>query len=290
MRAPRGRQSLDPSGRSRSTDADGLGGEQVEGRQAVAELLRAGRRKVYDVWMAEGVDQAPILSEIIEEAERRRVPVRHMARVALERQAVTEAPQGVLAHAGPLPEVDFDDLCRPSPDSDPDDHHSDGGVSRQPFVLALDGVTDPRNLGALLRSADGAGATGAVLTRRRSAHVTPAVTKAAAGAVEHVPLAIVAGLPSALIRAKELGCWVVGLADDGDTSLFDLNLATEPLVLVVGSEGDGLARLVRQRCDVIASIPMGGALPSLNVAAAGTLALYEVARRRGQARDLSSGH
>ena len=258
-------------------DKDGVGGEQVEGRQAVAELLRAGRRKVYDVWLAEGVDQAPILDQIVAEAERRRVPIRRTARVVLEREAVTDAPQGVLAHAAPLPEADLDDLCRPRPRPDADD---EAGAETLPFLLALDGVTDPRNLGALLRSADGAGATGAVLTRRRSAHVTAAVTKAAAGAVEHVPLAVVPGLPSALVRAKELGCWVVGLAEDGDISLFDLNLATEALVLVVGSEGDGLSRLVRQRCDVVASIPMAGALPSLNVAAAGTLALYEVARRR----------
>ncbi len=248
----------------------------MEGRQAVAELLRAGRRKVYDVWMAEGADRAPILDQIVAEAERRRVPIRHTARAVLDREASTEAPQGVLAHAAPVPEADFDRLCHPSPD--PDD-----GPAATPFLLALDGVTDPRNLGALLRSADGAGATGAILTRRRSAHVTPAVTKAAAGAVEHVPLAVVAGLPSALARAKELGCWVVGLADDGHASLFDLSLATEPLVLVVGSEGGGLSRLVRQRCDVVASIPMSGALPSLNVAAAGTLALYEVARRRAAA-------
>jgi 23S rRNA (guanosine2251-2'-O)-methyltransferase len=257
-----------------------VGGEQVEGRQAVAELLRAGRRKVYDVWLAEGVDRAPILEEIIEEAERRRVPIRHTARVVLERQAATEAPQGVLAHAAALPEADFDDLCRrPEPSEETDDE-----PPPLPFLLALDGVTDPQNVGALLRSADGAGATGAVLPRRRAAHVTPAVTKAAAGAVEHVPIAVVAGLPSALVRAKELGCWVVGLADDGDTSLFDLGLATEPLVLVVGSEGEGLSRLARQRCDVVVSIPMAGTLPSLNVAAAGTLALYEVARRRAETR------
>ncbi len=238
----------------------------------MAELLRAGRRKVYDVWLAEGVDQSPILDQIVADAERRRVPIRHTARVVLEREAVTDAPQGVLAHAAPLDEADLDELCRPS--------GAGAHAEVVPFLLALDGVTDPRNLGALLRSADGAGATGAILTRRRSAHVTAAVTKAAAGAVEHVPLAVVPGLPSALVRAKELGCWVVGLADDGDLSLFDLNLATEPLVLVVGSEGDGLSRLVRQRCDVVASIPMAGALPSLNVATAGTLALYEVARRR----------
>jgi 23S rRNA (guanosine2251-2'-O)-methyltransferase len=258
-----------------------VGGEQVEGRQAVAELLRAGRRKVYDVWLAEGVDRAPILEEIIEEAERRRVPIRHTSRVALERQAATEAPQGVLAHAAPLPEADFDDLCRRPGTGDVG---TDDEPAALPFLLALDGVTDPQNVGALLRSADGAGATGAVLPRRRAAHVTPAVTKAAAGAVEHVSIAIVAGLPAALARAKELGCWVVGLADDGDTSLFDLGLATEPLVLVVGSEGDGLSRLARQRCDVVVSIPMVGALPSLNVAAAGTLALYEVARRRAETR------
>jgi 23S rRNA (guanosine2251-2'-O)-methyltransferase len=247
----------------------------------VAELLRAGRRKVHDVWLAEGVDPAPILVEIIAEAERRRVPIRHTARVVLEREAATEAPQGVLAHAAPLDEADFDDLCR-RPDNETDGHPDAAGdpAPPLPFVLALDGVTDPRNLGALLRSADGAGATGAVLTKRRSVHVTPAVTKAAAGAVEHVPLALVAGMASALVRAKELGCWVVGLADDGDISLFDLSIAGEPLLLVVGSEGDGLSRLVRQRCDVIASIPMAGALPSLNAAAAGTLALYEVARRR----------
>jgi 23S rRNA (guanosine2251-2'-O)-methyltransferase len=223
--------------------------------------------------MAEGVDRAPILDEIVQEAERRRVPVRHVARGVLEREAATDAPQGVLAHAAPLAEVDFDDLCQ-----------ADATTDRKPFLLALDGITDPRNFGALLRSAEGAGATGAVLTRRRSVHVTPAVTKAAAGAVEHVPLAVVPGLPAALTRAKGLGCWVVGLADDGDTSLFDLTLATEALVLVVGSEGDGLSRLVRDRCDVIASIPMAGALPSLNASAAGTLALYEVARRRGQPR------
>ena len=269
------------------SDQDGLGGDQVEGRQAVAELLRAGRRKVSDVWMAEGVDQAPILEEIMAEAERRRVPVRHTNRSALEREAATEAPQGVLAHASPLAEVDFDDLCRrpDRPAEGADDQAA--APAAAPFLLALDGVTDPRNVGALLRSADGAGATGAVLPRRRAAHVTPAVTKAAAGAIEHVAIAVVPGLPSALARAKELGCWVVGLADDGDTSLFDLGLATEPLVLVVGAEGDGMSRLARQRCDVIVSIPMAGALPSLNVAAAGTLALYEVARRR--AREMNRG-
>ncbi|MDP8937430.1 MAG: 23S rRNA (guanosine(2251)-2'-O)-methyltransferase RlmB, partial [Actinomycetota bacterium] len=104
--------------------------------------------------------------------------------------------------------------------------------------------------------------------------------KAAAGAVERLPLAVVAGMPAALARARDLGCWIVGLAGEGDQSLFDLAVATEPVVVVVGAEGDGLSRLVRERCDVLVAIPMAGALPSLNVAAAGALGLFEIARRR----------
>jgi 23S rRNA (guanosine2251-2'-O)-methyltransferase len=106
------------------------------------------------------------------------------------------------------------------------------------------------------------------------------VAKAAAGAVEHLPIALVGGLPAALARARDLGVWVVGLDEAGDTSLFDLTLGTEPVVLVLGAEGSGIGRLTRARCDVVASIPLRGPLPSLNVAAAGALACFEVARRR----------
>jgi 23S rRNA (guanosine2251-2'-O)-methyltransferase len=217
--------------------------------------------------MAEGLDPAPILREINELAKGARVAVRYVARRTLEAEARTDGPQGVLAHAQALPEWDFDDLCR-------------GRDGRTPFLLAFDGVTDPQNLGALLRSAEGAGVTGAVLPRHRTAHVTPAVTKAAAGAVERVRLSVVPGLAAALARARDLGVWVVGLDADGDQSLFDLAVATEPVLLVVGAEGTGLSRLARQRCDVVARIPLKGAIPSLNVAAAGTLAVFEVSRRR----------
>jgi 23S rRNA (guanosine2251-2'-O)-methyltransferase len=247
----------------------GLGGEQVEGRQAVAELLVAGRRPVVDVWLSSDLDPAPVLDRIEQAAAAARVPLRRVGRARLEAEAATEAPQGVLAHARPLPEADLDDLCRGQA----------GGP--KPFLLAVDGVSDPRNLGALLRSAEAAGATGAVLARHRAVHVTPAVAKAAAGAVERVPMTVVAGIPAALARAKELGCWVVGLAGDGDRSLFDdLAVADEPVVVVVGAEGGGLSRLARARCDLVVSIPMRGRLPSLNVSAAGALALFEVSRRR----------
>lgn len=249
----------------------GLGGEQVEGRQAVAELLAARRRQVIDVWIAQELDPAPILDRIEKLATDARVPVRRVSRSRIDSVAASDAPQGVLAHARPLPEADFEDLCRPAA--------AQGGA--KPFVLAVDGVTDPHNLGALLRSAEAAGATGAVLARHRAVHVTPTVAKAAAGAIERVPMAIVAGIPAALARAKELGCWVVGLAGDGDQSLFDgLPVADEAILLVVGAEGAGLSRLARARCDLVVSIPMKGRLPSLNVSAAGALALFEVSRRR----------
>ena len=234
----------------------------------MAELLRAGRRRVFDVWVAEGA--GPGADEVLALAASSGVRVRRVGRGRLDAEARTEAPQGVLAHAEPLPEADPDELCRPAP----------GGSGPPPFVLAVDGVTDPGNLGALLRTADAAGVTGVLLPRHRAAHITPAAAKAAAGAVERLPLAVVAGMPGALAKARQLGCWIVGLATDGDQTLFELSVASEPVVVVLGAEGPGLSRLVRRRCDVLATIPMQGALPSLNVAAAGALALFEVTRRR----------
>lgn len=260
-----------PSDRTERTgraDRRGLGGEQVEGRQAVRELLAAGRRKVRDVWLVEGADEAHILTEIRDLALDARVPVRAVSKAKLAAEARTEAPQGVLAHAAPLPEIELDSLLRQGPDR------------AQPFLVALDGVTDPHNLGALLRSAECAGATGIVLPRHRAAHVTPTVAKAAAGAIEYLPMAVVSGLPVGLAQLKEAGVWTVGLDADGPEPLFGLNLATEPLCLVLGAEGTGLSRLVRQRCDLLVSIPQRGRLSSLNVAAAGALACFEVARQR----------
>ena len=154
-------------------------------------------------------------------------------------------------------------------------------VKGKPLFVAVDGVTDPGNLGAILRCCEAAGVRGVVLPRHRAVHVTPTVAKAAAGAAEYVPMALVAGLPTALRQMKEAGMWVVGLDDGGSTSLFDLgSLAREPLCLVLGAEGAGLSRLVRERCDQVVGIPMAGSLSSLNVSAAAALAVYEVVRAR----------
>jgi 23S rRNA (guanosine2251-2'-O)-methyltransferase len=250
----------------------GLGGDQIEGRQAVRELLRARRRRVRELWVAEGVEDYAIVGEILDLAAEDRIPVRRVARAQLEAAAGTEAPQGVLARTEPLPEADLEALARP--------RRAPDGSRTPPFLLALDGVTDPHNLGAMLRSADLAGATGLIVPRHRSAHITPAAAKAAAGAIEHVPIALVPGLPAALARLSALGVWVVGLDADADQPVWDLELATEPIVLVFGSEGKGLSDLTKKRCDALVTIPQLGNLGSLNVSAAGAVACFEVARRR----------
>ncbi len=257
-----------PSADAPRADKRALGGEQVEGRQAVRELLLAGRRKVREVWLAtEDGDERGGLREIASLAEELRVPVKRVSVTKLAAAARSEAPQGVLAKAAPLPEVELETLAR-----------TRGGVA--PFLVAVDGVTDPGNFGALLRTAECCGATGIVVPRHRSVHVTPTVAKAAAGAVEHLPMAVVTGLPSALERLGSLGVWAVGLDSGGAERIDELTLADQPVVLVLGAEGRGLSPLVRKRCDVVAAIPLRGRIGSLNVAAAGAIACFEVARRR----------
>ena len=249
--------------------AKGLGGRQVEGRQALRELLIADRRKVHEVWISAELEGDPGVADIVEIAAARRIPLFHVARAKLERESRSEAPQGVLAHAAEIPEADLGQLI--------DVRHT----GRAPFLVAVDGVTDPGNLGAIIRSCDGAGVSGVLLPRHRAVHVTPTVAKAAAGAVEYVPMALVPGLPAALRQLTDRGIWIVGLDDGADRGLYELGpLATEPICLVLGAEGAGLSRLVRERCDSVVSIPMAGGVSSLNVAAAAAVSLYEVSRLR----------
>ena len=263
-----GRGSGRGTGRATGDKDDDLGGTQVEGRQAVRELLIAGRRRCFEVWIAGDMDANEVIDDIKQLARANRVPVVEVSRKKLEYTARSEAPQGVLAHAEALPSVPIEAMLRRRP-------------GKSPFLVAVDGVTDPGNLGALLRCCDGAGVDGVILPRHRSVHITPTVAKAAVGAIEYVPLSVVGGLPTALTRMRELGIWVVGLDDAADKSLFELgDLAAEGICLVVGAEGTGLSRLVRERCDLIVSIPMKGRLSSLNVSVAASLATYEVARHR----------
>jgi 23S rRNA (guanosine2251-2'-O)-methyltransferase len=234
----------------------------------VLELLATNKRSVRRILMAEDLDPSPQLDRIEELAAQHRVPVETVPRARLDTQARTDAPQGVVALARPLDPVPLQDLCRPAKDGTP------------PFLLVAAGITDPRNLGALLRSAECAGVGGVVLPRHRSARLSATVTKTAAGAIEHLSFAVVGGVPTALQELRELGVWSIGLAGEAAQSLYDLPLGDGPVALVVGSEEKGLAPLVRRRCDAIAAIPQRGALPSLNVGVAGAVACFEVARQR----------
>ncbi|CAN5786857.1 23S rRNA (guanosine(2251)-2'-O)-methyltransferase RlmB [soil metagenome] len=252
----------------RSSAKTGLGGEQVEGRQAVRELLLANRRDAREIWLAADLDPAPVLDDIRELAAEARVLVKAVGRGKLDAAARTDAPQGVIAFARPLPELTLDDLLRERPGRP------------APFLLVGDGITDPGNLGALLRSAECAGVTGVVLPQHRAVHITPAVAKAAAGAVEHLPMALVGGVPKVVTELRRRGVRVVGLDERADAFVWDLALGDSPVALVLGAEGTGLSRLVAERCDELVSVPMRGRLASLNVATAGALACFEVSRGR----------
>ena len=217
--------------------------------------------------MIDDLADADVLTDIEELSHEFGVSLRRVSRRHMGAEALTESHQGVIAKAAALAEVDFDRLK-----DDP-----------KAFLLVLDGITDPGNLGAILRTAECAGVTGVILGRHRSVHISPTVTKAAAGAVEHVPMTLVGGIPTALSQLNDAGVFTVGLDGGGDRSIFELPPLREgPVALVLGAEGPGLSRLVRQRVTSMASIPLSGELNSLNVATATAVACFEVVRVRNR--------
>lgn len=250
--------------RAPSREKEGLGGEQVEGRHAVLELLKARRRQIQRIFVAEAQDPSDILDAIELEAQRQRVPVQVISMARLDREARTEGHQGVMAIAARLETVDLDSLLK----------------GKHPFLLVCDGITDPRNLGAMLRSADGAGVTGVVVPRHRSARISPTVTKTAAGAIEYLTFCDVGGIPAAIDQLNKAGVLTVGLAGESKDSLYDLDLGSVPVALIVGGEEKGLAALTRKRCSSVVSIPQLGKISSLNAGVAVSVAAFEVARQR----------
>jgi 23S rRNA (guanosine2251-2'-O)-methyltransferase len=230
----------------------------------VLELLRAKRRTVRKIFIAEAQDASDVLDAIEFEAQRQRIPVSLISMTRLDREAKTEGHQGVMAIAEDLDTVTLDDLLRVT----------------KPFLLVCDGVTDPRNLGAMLRSADGAGVTGVVLPRHRSARISPSVTKTAAGAIEYLTFSDVGGIPSAIDQLNRAGVLTVGLAGESKDSLYKLDLGSGPVAIVVGGEEKGLSALTRKRCATVVSIPQVGRINSLNAGVAVSVAAFEVARQR----------
>lgn len=243
--------------------------EQVEGRRTVLEALR-GRREVYELLVAEGVKTDAVVGEILAEARRRGVPVTFIPRREMGRLAVSEMHQGVIARVEPFRYATMKNVYRLL-----DEKRGD------PLVVLLDGVTDPRNLGAIARTCEAAGVDALILPRRRSAPVTPAVFHTSAGAVENIPVATVPNLVGVMKELKKMGLWVVGADAGKGVSCFRTDL-TGPLALVFGSEGEGLHRLTRETCDVLVHIPMRGKTASLNVSTSAGVIIYEVLRQRGE--------
>ena len=232
-------------------------GNRVEGIHAVAAAAEAGR----------------INKLTVEKGRIGREEVRHIVSLISDSvisviddvrdMAETESPQGVLADCDPILPVALDTLAT-----------SDAAV------LVLDHIEDPQNLGAIARSGVAAGATGLVMSSRRAAPLSASAFKAAAGALERLPVSIVGSVPEALSRLKSRGVWTVGLDAGADESLFGLGILTEPVAVVIGAEGSGLSQLAAKRCDVLASIPMAGSTESLNASVSAALAAFEIARVR----------
>lgn len=239
--------------------------ERVEGRRPVLEALRSGRAQ--RVLLARGAHGA-VVDEIVEAARRAGVPVEQVPREELDRRSATGRHQGVMAEARPLAYADLEAILERARQR-----------GEPPLVLLCAGIQDPQNLGAMIRVADAAGAHGVVIPKDRSASLTSAVARASAGAVEHVPVARVTNLARALAGLQEQGLWACALDAGADRVLYEIDL-TGPAAIVVGSEGRGIPRLVRERCDFAARIPMWGRVESLNAATAAALALFEAARQR----------
>ena len=254
--------------------------EVLYGLHPVEEALKAGRRRFDHVLVArERHDDR--LARLVAECREAGVRVRQESREQLTQLAGTPAHQGVVAVVRPQQALAIEDLFEP-PAAPP------GATRPARLLLALDGVEDPQNLGALLRVADGAGVDGVVLTERRSAPLSPVAVKASAGAAEHLRIARVVNLVRALEDLKRQNLWIIGLDERGtaDYDQFDL---TGDCVLVLGREGAGLHDLVRRTCDHLLRIPMAGGVSSLNVSAAGAVVLYEAFRQRRSAARQQGG-
>lgn len=236
-----------------------------EGRNAVMELLRAGRT-VDKLFVAP--DQNGRMADIIALAKKSGAVVTQVDRRKLDAMSETGVHQGVIAQAAAHEYVSIDDILQVARDR-----------GEQPLILVCDGLTDPHNLGAVIRSAETAGAHGVVIPKRRSVGLTATAAKASAGAIEHIGVARVTNLAVAIDELKENGVWVFGADAGGDKQLYEADFAGAAAI-VIGSEGNGLSRIVHDKCDFIVSIPMKGKVNSLNASAAAAVLLYEAVRQR----------
>ena len=239
---------------------------RVEGRNPVLEALRSGR-SVDKVYIQAGLHDGPI-QMILREARKRDAIVAFVTKERLNQMSETGNHQGVIAAVASYQYSTVEDILKRAEEKGED-----------PFLILLDEIEDPHNLGAIIRTANLAGAHGVIITRHRAAGLTATVAKASAGAVNYTPVAKVTNLSGTIEELKRRGLWFV-CADMGGTSMYDLDLKG-PIGLVIGSEGTGVGRRVREKCDFIASIPMKGEIDSLNASVAAGILAYEIVRQRG---------
>lgn len=239
----------------------GDGTSAVSGRRPVLEFLKAGK-EARTVLISRDLKPSSIIGEIRKRADRAGIPVRVVAKTEVDRSAGATNHQGVVAVTGPYGYARFEEL-----------------LEGKRSLLFLDGVTDPHNLGSLLRSADGSGMGGVVLPLHRSVAVTTAVRRVSAGAAEIVPVARVTNLGRAVDQARESGLWVVGLDAAAEDDIYSSEVLSPPVGLVLGSEEKGISPSLLGRCDGVARIPSSGRIASLNVAVAGAIAMFELVRR-----------
>ena len=242
--------------------ADGI----IEGRNAVAEALRAGT-PIDKVFLLKGEVDLP-LRQLANQARQQGAVLAEVDRHKLDAMSRTHAHQGIIAVAAVREYASVEDLLQAARDR-----------GEPPLLVVCDELSDPHNLGAVIRTAECAGAHGVIIPKRRSAGLTAVVSKTSAGAVSHLPVARVANLPSLLKQLKKEGLWIFGAAADGPVSLYEADLKG-PAAIVIGSEGSGMSRLVAETCDVLVRIPMKGKLNSLNASAAAAILLYEAVRQR----------
>ena len=244
--------------------------EKIYGVHAVEALLRHHPKRVKQVWLSEGRSE-PRLQPLLELASQNRVSVGQAERRELDAW-VEGVHQGVVADVSPSQvwgEAMLDELL----------DRTEGA----PLLLVLDGVTDPHNLGACLRTADAAGATAVIIPKDKSATLTPVVRKVACGAAEVMPLVAVTNLARTLEKLQQRGLWVVGTAGEAEKEIYQQDL-TGPLIMIMGAEGKGMRRLTREHCDHLVKLPMGGSVSSLNVSVATGVCLFEAVRQRGVAK------
>lgn len=265
-------------GRPQSTRGVSPQGEWLYGRQAVYEALRANRRRFYRLWVADTARLHGRLDEIVNDwAPARGLVPEFRPKHELSAQVGHDHHQGVLLLASPFPYQDLGELL-PRIQQSPE----------PALWLLLDRIQDPRNLGAILRTAEAVGVHAVVLPHRQRAGITSTVVHVSAGAVEHLSVAV-ANLAQTIPLLQEAGCWVLGLEAGPEAQPWEESWADQPLALVVGSEGEGLRPLVRQRCDALLRLPMYGQVASLNAAVAASVTLYLVRLRRGSPASSSSG-